>query len=167
MMIVLGIDPGTATSGYGLVKANGQRLEVLKFGLIETDKNLTPEVRLGRIFKTISNLLGEFKPDCIAVEKVFFATNAKTAISVGQAQGVILLSAANARIGVYEYSPMTIKKVVSGNGHADKELMKKTIRKLLNVRSPRRSKTHFDNSVDALAVAVCHLCKTNGFKGRG
>lgn len=167
-MIVLGIDPGTATSGYGLVKVNGgAQLEVLKFGLIETDKTYTPEVRLNQIFKEMKDILKEFKPDCIAIEKVFFATNAKTAIRVGQAQGVILLSAATASINVYEYSPMTIKKVVSGNGRADKELVKKAVRKLLNVRSPNKKKTHFDNSADALAVAVCHLHKVNGYKVGG
>lgn len=157
-MLVLGIDPGTATTGYGLLEVNG-KLDVREFGLIETAKELAPEVRLAAIFESLNTIIKRFSPDVLAMEKVFFATNAKTAIRVGQAQGVILLSAAQASIPVMEYAPGTIKKIITGDGRAKKDDIKKSVRALLGprVRSRKHKKTHFDNEADALAVAVCHV----------
>jgi crossover junction endodeoxyribonuclease RuvC len=158
-MIVLGIDPGTATTGYGLVSRKNKRLVAKTWGLIETNKEHDPSKRLRNIYKDMNKILRMFNPDVVAIEKVFFATNAKTAIRVGQAQGVMLLSTTRYRAQVYEYAPGTIKKLVSGNGRADKKQIQKSVRQVLGnkVRSKAKRKTHFDNAADALAVALCHL----------
>jgi crossover junction endodeoxyribonuclease RuvC len=158
-MIILGIDPGTATTGYGVIEFDHNILRSLGFGLIETDKNGEPASRLLEIHQEMLVILEKHKPNVIAIEKLFFATNAKTAIRVGQAQGVMLLCAASVNVPVFEYSPMTIKKLIAGNGRADKIMVQKAVRKVLGrgVRSKARKKTHFDNSADALAVALCHI----------
>jgi crossover junction endodeoxyribonuclease RuvC len=159
-MLILGIDPGTATTGYGLLKINGKAIyEVLDFGLIETEKNGEQGKRLINIHKQISKIISDFKPDVVAIERLFFATNAKTAIAVGQAQGVMLFAVAQANKEIFEYSPMTIKKQVTGNGRADKKLVQTHLRKVLGnkIRSKKHKKTHFDNAADALAVALCHV----------
>ncbi|MBX4206015.1 crossover junction endodeoxyribonuclease RuvC [Candidatus Microgenomates bacterium] len=158
-MLVLGIDPGTATTGFGVIELNHDGLKVIDWGLIETSKDTLAHKRLAKIYEELSELIDKVKPDVFVIEKVFFANNAKTAISVGQAIGVMLLSAAYADVQVVEYSPMTIKKVLAGNGRADKKLMQQSVRKYLGakVRSAKRKKTHFDNAADGLAIALCHL----------
>ena len=159
-MLILGIDPGVATTGYGLVKVEKTIHEAIEWDLIENGK---PEKRLSEIHKQMTLIIKKHSPDVMAIEKIFFATNAKTAIRVGQALGVMLLAAAKTNIEVAEYAPGTIKKVVAGNGRADKKEMQKAVRKLLGakVRSKKRKKTHFDNAADGLAVALCHAyrCK--------
>lgn len=161
-MLILGIDPGTATTGYGLVNLNGKGNEVVGWGLIETDKKLLKERRLDFIFEETLNLIKKHKPDIFVFEKVFFANNAKTAISVGQAQGVMLLAASKTRVEVAEYAPGTIKKMITGSGRANKKEVQKHIRKILgsHVKSKAHQKTHFDNAADALAVALTHAFKT-------
>ena len=109
-MLILGIDPGTATTGYGLVRLTEKGNEVITWGLIETDKNGFKEHRLEKIFEETLALLSLHKPDVFVFEKIFFATNAKTVIAVGQAQGVMLLAASKAKVEVFEYAPGTIKK---------------------------------------------------------
>jgi crossover junction endodeoxyribonuclease RuvC len=163
-MLVLGIDPGTATTGYGLIKVQKTGLNVLDFGLIETDKNGEPSKRLAVIESKVMRLLKAHNPGVMAVEKLFFATNAKTAMRVGQAQGVILLCAAKKKIKVYEYAPGRIKKTISGDGRADKKKIQSSLRKILGagVRSKKKKKTHFDNEADALAVALCHIIHMGG-----
>jgi len=158
-MLILGIDPGTATTGYGLVKVEKKGYKMIKHGLIETSKNGTPGTRLSWIHKEMRRILKEYKPDVMAIEKVFFAANAKTAIRVGQAQGVMLLAAASSKTKVFEYAPGTIKKYVAGNGRADKKDVQKAVRRTLgkHIKSKPHQKTHFDNNADALAVAICHI----------
>ena len=160
-MLILGIDPGTATTGYGLVKVNSKKYKAIDWGLIETEKIGDPSKRLESIFKQLHKVLKDYKPDIMAIEKIFFAANAKTAIRVGQAQGVMLYAAAKTKTDVVEYAPATIKKVISGNGRADKKEVQKYVRKYLGakVRSEKRKKTHFDNAADALAVAMCHAIR--------
>src|SRR3989304_3964574 len=109
-MLILGIDPGTATTGFGLIRNENKNSEVVDFGLIETDKEGTPAKRLVSIYEQISDLFKRLKPDIVAIERLFFATNAKTAMAVGQAQGVMLFAAAQLNIEVVEYAPGTIKK---------------------------------------------------------
>jgi len=166
-MIILGIDPGTATTGYGLVDCDGNgKTKVINWGLIETDKNGFKENRLEIIYKETLSIIKKYTPDLFVMEKVFFATNAKTAIAVGQAQGVMLLAASKQRIKVVEYAPGTIKKVIAGNGRAKKKEIQIAVRKILGskVKSEAKRKTHFDNAADALAVALCHAVyvKVNG-----
>lgn len=163
-MLILGIDPGTATTGYGMIKASSGNFEVLEFGIIETDKNGSPGKRLEKIYLEMTSILKKFSPDVVAIEKLFFAANAKTAMRVGQAQGVMIFAAARSKIEVAEYAPGTIKKTVAGSGRADKKMVQKSVRKVLGakVRSGVRKKTHFDNAADALAVALCHAYKVKG-----
>jgi len=158
-MLILGIDPGTATTGYGLIRVTQRNYEVMDWGLIETDKESSAGKRLESIFNQMSSLLKRHNPDIVAIERLFFASNAKTAMSVGQAQGVIIFAAAKNNIEVVEYAPGTIKKKITGNGRADKKLIQKSIRGILGagVRSKKKKKTHFDNAADALAVALCHV----------
>jgi crossover junction endodeoxyribonuclease RuvC len=157
-MLILGIDPGTATTGYGVIETLKKDYKVLDFGLIETNKDGEKGKRLIHINKELTSLIKKVKPDCIALEKLFFSVNAKTAMAVSQAIGVILYTAARANVTVFEYAPGTIKKVISGDGRSDKKMMQKALRKLLGakVRSRAHGKTHFDNSADGLAVALCH-----------
>lgn len=164
-MVILGIDPGTATTGYGVIETNGDNtLKVIEYGLIETSNDTSAGNRLASIQIQLSKIITIHKPDVLAIEKLFFATNAKTAIRVGQAQGVMLYSAAIAGVPVYEYAPGSIKKIVSGNGRANKLDIQKAVRKLLGakVRKKKGEKTHFDNAADALAVAICHISNQNG-----
>lgn len=161
-MKILGIDPGTATTGYGVIHVNGKKEPtLLKFGWIETDKDGEPGARLGEIYREMLKLLKEHSPDVMAIERLFFYSNAKTAIRVGQAQGVILLAASKQKVKVFEYPPAQVKLTVSGNGRADKTIMKQTIRRLFHFRSPNKKKTHFDDVADAIAVALCHAIKLN------
>jgi crossover junction endodeoxyribonuclease RuvC len=161
-MLILGIDPGTATTGYGLVETSENGTKVVSWGLIETEKNGFIEKRLEIIYKETVKLLKLCKPDVFAMEKVFFATNAKTVIAVGQAQGVLLLAASKLKIKVVEYAPGTIKKVITGDGRANKKEVQVAIRKILgnHVKSKKHKKTHFDNAADALAVALTHSMKS-------
>lgn len=166
-MLILGIDPGTATTGYGLIKlSKSGKHSLLHWGLIETENNGDSARRLNEIYKETLKLMREHSPDVMAIERIFFFSNAKTVISVGQAQGVFLLAAARHKVPVFEYAPGQVKLTVAGNGRADKKLMKKTIKKLFGVKAPKKGKTHFDNVADAIAVAVCHaqLCVNGGEK---
>jgi len=171
-MKILGIDPGTATTGYGLINFINNTFEVLDFGLIETEKETLPSIRLLSIFNQMKSLIKKNKPDIISIERLFFASNAKTAMRVGQAQGVMLLCAASNKVNIIEYAPASIKKIITGDGRADKKVIQQKLRKLLGakVRSRPFKKTHFDNAADALAVAVCHafnIMKTEDIDKKG
>ncbi|KKU64040.1 MAG: Crossover junction endodeoxyribonuclease RuvC [Candidatus Woesebacteria bacterium GW2011_GWC2_47_16] len=158
-MLILGIDPGTATTGYGIIRSSSNLFEVLEFGLITTDKDGTPGKRLENIYLEMTRILKKFSPDVMAIEKLFFAAN----------QGVMIFAAAKYKIEVAEYAPGTIKKEVAGNGRADKKMIQKAIRKVLGakVRSAAKKKTHFDNAADALAVALCHAYRIRGGDNHG
>lgn len=159
-MVILGIDPGTATTGFGLIETKKKNFQLLNFGWIKTDKDELWDKRLAIIYKEISSLIKNHKPDVLAIERLFFAANAKTAMAVSEATGVIKLAAAKSRIPVVNYAPMQIKMTICGSGKADKTMMKKEVRKLLSFRSPNHKKTHFDDVCDALAVAICHAKKS-------
>lgn len=158
-MIILGIDPGTATTGFGILRLEDKIYNVMKWGLIETKKTELHPIRLSFIYRDLIKILETYKPDVLVIEKVFFSSNVKTAIAVGQAQGVIMLTAAHMNIPVVEYAPGTIKKVLTGNGRADKKMVQVHVRKFLGakVKSEAHKKTHFDNAADALAIALCHI----------
>ncbi len=166
-MIILGIDPGTATTGFGCINitdisaVTGKGLQVVEWGLIETDKSLLKEERLEIIFEKTLKLIEKFSPDVFVFEKVFFANNAKTVIAVGQAQGVMLLAARKLNILVAEYAPGTIKKLITGSGRANKKEVQEHVRRILGnkVKSEKKKKTHFDNAADALAIAMTHAMK--------
>lgn len=158
-MLVLGLDPGTTTTGFGIIRVIGAKFNVVQWGLIETLPNDNPEAKLSSIYSQLNHLIDKYNPDVVAIEKVFFASNAKTAIRVGQAQGVMLLAAGQRHIPLVEYAPGTIKKIVAGDGRADKKMMQESIKKHLGERVQGKvgKKTHFDNAADALAVALCHV----------
>ncbi len=166
-MLILGIDPGTATTGFGVINDKAGKLDVLDWGLIETDKARPTEKRLQDIYRDTLVLLKKHKPDIFVFEKIFFANNAKTAIAIGQAQGVMLLAACKQKTAVVSYAPGTIKKVISGSGKAKKKEMQKSVRKILGpkIKSKAHKKTHFDNAADALAIALTHAFTLAGRTG--
>ncbi len=153
-MLVLGIDPGTAITGYGLVREdNGGNLSAVEFGVIRTPSEDAMPQRLRQIYAQLQEIISLHQPDAGSVEKLFFQSNVKTAISVGQARGVTLLALAEKEIPIAEYNPMEIKQAVVGYGSADKHQVQHMIRALLNLEDIPKP----DDAADALAVAICHL----------
>lgn len=154
MGLVLGIDPGTATTGYGLVKNHQDgTLEAIHFGIIQTPPNLSDSDRLAILHQQLKKILRTDQPESCAVEKLFFQRNVSTAITVGQARGVVLLSIAEAGLGVFEYTPNEVKQAVTGYGSAQKRQVQEMVRTLLGLPDIPRP----DDAADALAVAICHL----------
>jgi len=154
MTLALGIDPGTATTGYGLVRLepDGSLLAV-KYGAITTPKNTPASQRLMMLYDQLQDLLNQYKPDTTAVEKLFFQRNVTTAIAVGQARGVILLALSQAGLDIFEYTPNEIKQAVAGYGSAGKRQVQEMVRVLLALDDIPRP----DDAADALAVAITHL----------
>ena len=143
-MRILGIDPGTATTGFGLIDCHNGVQDVIEWGLIETTKESLKEKRLEKIYKETLEIIKRLAPDIFVMEKIFFANNAKTAIAVGQAQGVMLVAASKLKIRVVEYSPGTIKKTVVGNGRAvKKDVQKGNLREHKNGQTGNYSKGGF------------------------
>lgn len=152
-MLVLGVDPGLATTGYGLVRETPEGLEAVAYGVIRTPAGVALPERLQQLYQELSALIQEYRPTESAVEELFFSRNVRTAMSVGQARGVTLLALADAQLPVAEYTPLTVKQAVSGFGGADKVQMQNMVKMLLrldDIPSP-------DDAADALAVAICHL----------
>lgn len=152
MVIVLGIDPGTANTGYGVVRTHGQRLVALDGGVICTSATAPLERRLATIHARISDLIREHEPRALAIEDLFFGQNVRTAFSVGQARGVALLSAGLAGIPAYSYTPQAVKQAVCGSGRAEKAQVQRMVGQLLALSEPPEP----DHAADALAVAICH-----------
>jgi crossover junction endodeoxyribonuclease RuvC len=152
MNSVLGIDPGTATTGYGLISENRNGLELISYGVISTSPDLPMEKRLQIIYKRMIEIIDLHKPDSCAVEKLFFQRNVTTAISVGQARGVILLALAERDIKCAEYTPLEVKQAVTGYGVANKKQVQIMVQALLDL--PEIPKP--DDASDALAIAICH-----------
>jgi crossover junction endodeoxyribonuclease RuvC len=154
MTLALGIDPGTAIIGYGLVRLmpNGDLISV-SYGIISTPKEATPSARLEMLFNDLNKLIKKHKPDTAAVEKLFFARNVTTAIAVGQARGVILLALQKAGIEPFEYTPNEVKQAVAGYGSADKRQVQDMVRALLQLEEIPKP----DDAADALAIAITHL----------
>jgi crossover junction endodeoxyribonuclease RuvC len=151
-MITLGIDPGTALLGYGIV-ADDPEPAALGYGVVETGPDRPMAGRLLILFERLNELIRDYRPDVMAVEQLFFARNATTAIAVGQARGVVLLAAALANLPVVEYKPAEVKQAVVGYGKAEKHQVQEMIRLLLRLdQTP-----HPDDAADALAVALCHV----------
>jgi len=150
----MGIDPGTATTGYGLVCDRGEgNIDAVEFGIIQTAAGQPAHKRLSLLYHRLSELLLLHHPDSCAVEKLFFQRNVSTAIAVGQARGVLLLAIAEAGLDVFEYTPNEVKQAVSGYGSAGKQQVQEMVRVLLSLPEIPRP----DDAADALAVAICHL----------
>lgn len=152
-MLVLGIDPGTATTGYGLVEETSDGLRCVRYGVFTTPAGQQAEIRLVSLYQQLNDLLLLHRPTSAAVEKLFFSRNVTTALAVGQARGVMLLALAQAGLSIAEYTPMQIKQAVAGYGGADKPQMQQMTRALLGLPDIPRP----DDAADALAVAICHL----------
>lgn len=153
-MRVIGIDPGTAITGYGIIEENEKNeIYAVTYGVIKTKEGINPEKRLQEINQSINELLLLHKPDNGSVEKLFFQRNVSTAIAVGQARGVILLSFAQAEIPVFEYTPNEVKQSVTGYGAAGKKQIQEMVKILLNLEEIPKP----DDAADALAIAICHL----------
>jgi len=154
MTLALGIDPGTATTGYGLVRLERDgELVAVKYGVILTPKDDSASARLEMIYDQLSNIIREYQPDTAAVEKLFFSRNVTTALAVGQSRGVVLLALQKAGIESFEYTPKEIKNAVAGYGGADKRQVQEMVRTLLQLDSIPKP----DDAADALAVAITHL----------
>jgi crossover junction endodeoxyribonuclease RuvC len=153
-MLALGIDPGTATTGFGLVRSlpSGE-YELVDFGTVLTKTGQPMPARLSELFHKLTEVIELHQPDTSAVEQLFFQTNVKTAISVGQARGVALLALSEAHVPVGEYTPLQIKQAVTGYGKADKRQVQEMVRVLLRMDGLPKP----DDAADALAVAICHL----------
>jgi crossover junction endodeoxyribonuclease RuvC len=152
--VTLGIDPGTATTGYGVVgiTVNGEFV-LLACGVIRTAAAVPMHLRLREIFEDLRSLIDEFRPDTVAVEKLFFGRNVTTAITVGQARGTVLLAAALSNLEVAEYTPAEVKQAIAGFGNADKEQVQTMVQRILDLTEP----PHPDDAADGVAIAVCHL----------
>lgn len=160
-MVIIGIDPGLAITGYGIVEHRGNKFRPIDYSCIKTSPNLSFVERLEIIYMEISRVLQSYKPDHFAVESLFFNKNTSTAMAVGHARGVILLAAVHKGLKVYEYTPLQVKQAVVGNGRAAKtqvQFMVKTILNLPAAPSP-------DDVADALAVGICHAHLHNGLGG--
>ncbi|MGH9175255.1 MAG: crossover junction endodeoxyribonuclease RuvC [Vicinamibacterales bacterium] len=151
-MITLGVDPGTALLGYGLVSGDDEP-ELLTFGVVETTAHEAMPERLKRLYEAVWELIRAHSPDVLAIEQLFFSRNVTTALAVGQARGVVLLAAAQHGMPVFEYKPSEVKQTISGYGNADKPQMQEMVRMLLRLPEVPRP----DDAADALAVALCHV----------
>ncbi len=152
-MIVLGIDPGTAITGYAFIEKRNQSLCALDYGVIVTTAGEDPARRLQIIYRELSARIAAFQPHEAAVEELFFCRNVTTAIAVGQARGVAVLAAANAGLPVAEYTPLQVKQAVVGYGRASKEQVQFMVKSILGLREIPKP----DDAADAMAVAVCHI----------
>lgn len=164
-MIIFGIDPGTATTGYGVIlkeeKPQSNGLTLIEYGCIVTPKEQAMPMRLFSIQKDIKKLLKLYKPDCIAIEQLFFGINSRTAMTVGQARGVVLSTGAGLGIPIFEYQGLSVKLTLTGSGKSDKKEIQKHVMKYLHKRKLAKPKNgYIDDAADALAVAICHVLKT-------
>ena len=150
-MIVLGIDPGTAALGYGVIERTGANLRAIDYGCLETESSLPLAARLQLIHALVSDLIELHAPEIVGVERLFFSKNAQTAFAVGQARGVVLLAAAQHRVEIREATPSEVKLAVAGYGNADKEQIQRMVRVVLGMSETPTP----DDAADALAVAIC------------
>jgi crossover junction endodeoxyribonuclease RuvC len=151
-MKILGIDPGIAIVGYSVIDFDGENVELLTSGSIQTDKKLPSQQRLLEIFKDITTVAQKYKPDTASVEKLFFFKNQKTVMPVAEARGVILMALANLGIETHEYTPMEVKLVLTGYGRADKNDVATMVKQTLQ----KDSLPKLDDTIDSMAIAICH-----------
>jgi crossover junction endodeoxyribonuclease RuvC len=149
---VLGIDPGTAACGYGIVHESGGRLKAVDHGWWKTPSRRRPELRLKTIFDGVQELIEDFRPDAVVLEESFVGVDARTALSVGQARGAVLVAAASLGVECAEYAPSRVKQAVCGYGRAEKAQVQRMVTAILGMRTPPTPQ----HASDALAVAICH-----------
>lgn len=172
-MIILGIDPGTATTGYGVIKVPDDILgrefdygiELVTYGNINTPKERLMQNRLQMIHSELTAVIEKYKPDQMVCEMLFFGVNSRTAIMVGQARGVIMLAAAQNQIPFQDYTGLQVKLLVAGGGRADKKQIQESVRRWLGKNGRKRAQFtrlkggHLDDAIDGLAIAICHVLK--------
>lgn len=179
-MRILGIDPGTASTGYGIIdvpndiigKEFDYNIELVDYGFVSTSKDLTMEKRLVQLFSELNHIVEKFSPNQIVIEMLFFGANTRTAIAVGQARGIVMLAAGMHEVTIHEYAGPQVKLMVAGAGRADKKQVHEGVRRFLSkvkgekaaeLSKPmvgiKRKKTWDDNAVDAVAIAICHVLK--------
>lgn len=151
-MRILGIDPGFAITGYSIIDYIGNRFQLIASGAIKTEARVSFPLRLSKIFTDLNQIIDEYEPDAIAVEELFFNNNAKTAINVAQARGVILVVGCQRNIPTFEYTPLQVKQAVVGYGRADKIQVQKMVRTILRVEKLPK----LDDITDSMAIAICH-----------
>ena len=166
-MVILGIDPGTATTGYGIVKTKekrkeGRELKCLNYGCIKTSLDLFDAERLKKINQELNKIINRYKPNILAIENVYFFKNLKTAMPVSQAKGVILLAAAKKKIPVHEFTPLQIKTAIVGYGRAEKKQVQKMIKIILDLEEIPKP----DDAADALGAAICYALQEKNSKLR-
>jgi crossover junction endodeoxyribonuclease RuvC len=154
-VIVLGIDPGLASTGYGVVALDGGSLTALDGGVIQTPAGIPLERRLADIHEEIERLLSAHAPDAVALEELYFGQNVRTAFAVGHARGVVMLAAGQRRLPCSSYTPQKVKAAVCGNGRAEKDQVARMVKMLLSLTEEPRP----DHAADALAVAICHASR--------
>lgn len=152
-MIVLGIDPGLATTGYGIIESKDNKLEMINWGCILTKSCLPLSKRLLMIHQEIKKLILTYHPNVVVIEEIFFCKNVKTGLQIGHVRGVIMLAAIEADIEIIEYTPLQVKQALTGFGRAHKKQIQEMVRRLLNLKAVPNS----DDAADALAVAICHI----------
>ncbi|MCH9631940.1 MAG: Crossover junction endodeoxyribonuclease RuvC [Chlamydiae bacterium] len=155
-MIIIGVDPGTRFTGFGIIEFSNNQYHVIDYGVIRPPTNAPLEKRYLAIFTSLEHLIEKYKPSCLAVETQFVGKNVQSAIKLGMARGVSILAAARAQLEVKEYSPTMTKKAVVGRGHASKEQVIKMIQILLNIDQEIK-----EDAADALAIALCHIHSLN------
>jgi crossover junction endodeoxyribonuclease RuvC len=151
-VIVIGIDPGTANTGFGVIRTSGERMVALDGGVIETDAGASVEKRLAKLHDSLSELISWHEPKAMALEDLFFGKNVASALGVGQARGVAMLAAAKQELPCFDYTPQAVKKAVCGSGSADKGQVQRMVAGLLGLPEPPTP----DHAADAFAVAICH-----------
>ena len=152
-MLVLGIDPGTAITGWGVVTKDAGDLHLVDYGTIDTSKNTPLPQRLLTIHRELGEIISQHRADAVAVEKLFFSKNVRTALTVGQARGVVLLAVAEGGVPLYEYTPLEVKQSVVGYGRATKDQVQPLVKLLLSLDFIPQP----DDAADAIAVAICHI----------
>ena len=157
-MLILGLDPGSAITGYGLIAADHGSYEMLDYGALRTEPGPSDAERLVLLYVKMQTLLKEKKPDCIAIEQLFFNKNATTAVPVGQARGVLLLACAQAGLPISEYTPLQVKQAITGYGRADKAQIQYMVTRLLKLSATPKP----DDAADALAIAITHAHNHRG-----
>jgi crossover junction endodeoxyribonuclease RuvC len=151
-VIVIGIDPGIANTGFGVIRTSGERMVALDGGVIEIPSDLSPEQRLIRLHDSVGELIRWHEPKAMALEELFFGRNVSSAVSVGEARGVTLLAAARHALPCFDYTPQAVKKAVCGSGSADKGQVQRMVASLLGLPEPPAP----DHAADAFGVAICH-----------
>jgi crossover junction endodeoxyribonuclease RuvC len=162
-MIILGVDPGTLITGYGLIEIEKNNVKVLEFDVIINRHERSMPIRLREIYRKLCSVIEKYHPDEFAIETAFYGKNAQSALKIGHARGVSILAAVNNEIPTAEYSPREVKKAVVGNGAASKDQVKFMVKSILRIRETSKL---FD-ATDALAVALCHHHRKNDIKSNG